>query len=129
MTVSERRTIDDLLAESRTDLERLDPQQTMDAQRAGALVVDIRPIHQRQASGVIAGALQIDRNVLEWRLDPASGGAIPEADLRAHVVIVCQQAYASSLAVSTLRRLGMHRATDLTGGVDAWAEQGLPLKD
>jgi len=126
--VSEPQTIDELLEASRVGMHRLDPQQTLDALRAGALVVDIRPVQQREGTGTIKGAIQIDRTVLEWRLDPASSAALTEADHDAHVVLICQQGYASSLAADTLRSLGVHRATDLAGGVDAWLQQGLPLE-
>ena len=37
------------------------------------------PVEQRRRDGEIPGALLIDRNVLEWRLDPASDARIPEA--------------------------------------------------
>jgi rhodanese-related sulfurtransferase len=36
------------------------------------------------------------------------------------VVLVCDEGYASSLAAATLRELGLHRATDLAGGFQAW---------
>jgi len=128
VTVSKRATIDDVLAEVRTGLKRLDPLEAHEAQRAGALLVDIRPVQQRNASGSIPGSVQIDLTVLEWRLDPAGEAALPLADLDAHIVVVCQEGYSSSLAAASLQRIGLHRATDLAGGVDAWVEQGLPVE-
>jgi rhodanese-related sulfurtransferase len=35
-------------------------------------------------------------------------------------VLVCNEGYASSLAAATLQQLGLHRATDLAGGYQAW---------
>ncbi len=85
-----------------------------------ALIVDIRPVDQRRRDGELAGALVIDRNVLEWRLDPTSPDRIPEAiGPDREVVIVCNEGYASSLAAASLQRLGLHRATDLDGGIQA----------
>jgi rhodanese-related sulfurtransferase len=63
--------------------------------------------------------------VLEWRLDPTCPHRIPEAvswDVR--VVVVCRHGYSSSLAAASLRAMGLHRATDLTGGVEAWLAAG-----
>jgi len=88
---------------------------------AGALVVDTRPSEQRHRDGDLPGALVIDRNVLEWRLDPTSPHrikAMTGPDRR--IIIVCDQGYSSSLAAATLRRLGLERATDLIGGFQAW---------
>ena len=91
------------------------------------MLVDIRPIAQRSAEGEIPGALIVDRNVLEWRLDPASSARLPEADdYDRQIVIVCAEGYASSLAAATLQDLGLHRATDLIGGYRAWRVAGLP---
>jgi len=89
----------------------------------GALVVDIRPVHQREADGQIAGAVVIDRNVLEWRLDPSSDHRLPVASRTRAVVVVCNEGYASSLAAATLCELGLD-ATDLDGGMKAWISSG-----
>ena len=90
---------------------------------SGALVVDIRPSELRNRDGEIPGALIIDRNVLEWRLDPTSPHRCAEAaELGPDVtiVLVCNEGYASSLAASTLRDIGLSAATDLDGGYQAW---------
>jgi rhodanese-related sulfurtransferase len=91
-------------------------------------VVDTRTEAQRQRQGELPGAVVIDRTVLEWRLDPAGDARIPEAtgyDLE--VVVVCRQGYSSSLAAASLRAVGLFRATDLDGGVEAWLAAGLPM--
>ena len=97
--------------------------------RDGALLVDIRPQAQRAAEGEVPGALIIERNVLEWRLDPASDARLPEAgsyDLR--VIVMCSAGYTSSLAAASLQDLGLSAATDLVGGFQAWARAGLPVQ-
>ena len=121
-------SITDLLAEARTSLRRLSPAEAVDAARRGALLVDIRPFELRIRDGVIPGSLVIDRNVLEWRLDPACRDRTPE--MTSHditVVIVCDEGYASSLAAATLQQLGVGRATDLIGGFQAWRAAGLSI--
>jgi rhodanese-related sulfurtransferase len=121
--------IDELLERVRTGLERVGPQEAFAAARAGdALLVDIRYAALRERDGLIPGALVVERNELEWRLDPLGSHRAPEAvshDLR--VVVVCNEGYASSLAAASLHQLGLHRATDLIGGFQAWKAQGLPV--
>lgn len=115
--------IDRLLEDRREQLDRVAPADLAREFAAGALVVDTRPVEQRRRDGVLPGAVVIDRNVLEWRLDPTSPFCIPEvtsSDLR--VIVVCDEGYSSSLAAATLRQLGLGRATDLVGGYQAWAE-------
>jgi rhodanese-related sulfurtransferase len=114
--------IDRLLAEDRNGLERVAVEDLEEELTAGALVVDMRPVEQRSRDGELPGALVVDRNVLEWRLDPTSPHRLPEADARRRVILVCNEGYASSLAAATLRRLGLDDATDLDGGFQAWLE-------
>ena len=118
--------IDAVLAASRVGVRRLTPVELAAAR--GALVVDTRTEAQRRRQGELPGAVVIDRTVLEWRLDPVGEHRIPEAtgyDLQ--VVVVCRQGYSSSLAAASLRSIGLHRATDLEGGVEAWIAAGLPM--
>ncbi|MFS8202320.1 rhodanese-like domain-containing protein [Streptomyces sp. CWNU-52B] len=121
--------IDELLERVRADLDRVTAEAAHDAARAGeALLVDIRYAALRERDGLIPGALVVERNELEWRLDPQGSHRAPEAtshDLR--VVVVCNEGYASSLAAVSLRQLGLHRATDLVGGFQAWRSAGLPV--
>jgi rhodanese-related sulfurtransferase len=122
------RTIGEILAQARGHLKRLGPQQAYDAMRAGALLVDIRPQAQRAAEGQVPGALVVERNVLEWRLDPASDARLPEAaGYGRQVIVICSEGYASSLAAVSLQDLGLANATDVAGGFRAWAGAGLPV--
>lgn len=119
--VTQSSAIDALLSEARAGLDRVQPWELTAEMAAGALVVDLRPAEQRQRDGDLPGAVVIDRNVLEWRLDPTSQHRIPEADdAGLRVVLVCNEGFSSSLAAATLRRLGLARATDLVGGFQAW---------
>jgi rhodanese-related sulfurtransferase len=112
-----------LLETARKGLDRVQPADLASEIAAGALVVDIRPIEQRHRDGDLPGALTIDRNILEWRLDPTSPDHIPEvADAGRRIILVCNEGYSSSLAAATLRQLGLERACDLIGGFQAWKE-------
>ena len=122
-------TIDDLLTTARARLRRVDPERAVAAVRDGALLVDIRASEIRRRDGELPGALVVDRNVLEWRLDPASPHRLPEVTSHDQVVIlVCAEGYASSLAAATLQDLGLRNATDLDGGFAAWAARGLAVR-
>ena len=123
-----RRSINQVLAEARSRLCRVDPHQADAEMGAGALLVDIRPQAQRAAEGEVPGALRIERNVLEWRFDPASDSRLPQArGYETRVIIMCSAGYTSSLAAASLQDLGLANATDLAGGFQAWAATGLPV--
>ena len=122
------RSIDEVLSEARGRLSRVSPEDARARQLAGALLVDIRYELLRRQDGVIPGALIVERNELEWRLDPLCDYRLPQA---AHhdldVLVLCNEGYASSLAAVGLHELGLHRATDVIGGFQAWSAAGLPV--
>jgi rhodanese-related sulfurtransferase len=119
--------VDQLLARARQRLQRLDPAQAATAVAGGAVLVDIRPQEYRDREGALPGALVVERNVLEWRLDPTCPDRLPIARPDLLVIVVCNEGYASSLAAAGLQNLGLSRATDLIGGYRGWRAAGLPV--
>jgi len=121
MTDSSATGVERRLAEARSRLRRVVPEDLASAVAAGALVVDIRPEAIRIAEGEMPGAVVLERNVLEWRLDPTGADRIPEAsDPDRPVVLFCNEGYQSSLAAAALQDLGRRGATDLIGGYRGW---------
>jgi rhodanese-related sulfurtransferase/mannose-6-phosphate isomerase-like protein (cupin superfamily) len=122
-------SIEQVLSAARARLRRLSPDETYDAvAKTEAILVDIRPEGQRTTEGSIAGALVVERNVLEWRFDPASSARLPVAtDHDIPVIVFCSEGYTSSLAAAALQDLGLWRATDMVGGFHAWRAMGLPI--
>ena len=122
--------VEELLEEARAGLERLTPEQTLAAMRSGdAVVVDIREEERRLRDGRVPGAVEIARNVLEWRCAPESEWRDERiCDPGARVVVMCNEGYQSSLAAANLKRLGLERATDMDGGFQRWLAEGLPVE-
>jgi rhodanese-related sulfurtransferase len=119
--------VDRLLAKARHRLSRVDPGQAQQVLRDGGWLIDIRPAAQRAVFGEVPGALIVERNDLEWRLDPQGSHRLPGAeDADRTVVVMCQEGYASSLAAASLISLGRANSTDLDGGFAAWKAAGLP---
>lgn len=121
-------TVDELLAEARSGIERLGPEEAASAMSAGAVLVDIRSESQRERDGIVPGSVFIPRNMLEWRCAPSSewrDGRV--SDPLRRLIIMCDEGYQSSLAAANLKRLGLERATDLAGGFQAWRSGGLPV--
>ncbi len=112
-------TIDELLAEARAKLDRVRAEDLSDEVAKGAILIDARPIEERQRDGDLEGAIVIDRNVLEWRLAPSSEHRIVDVEPEQRVIVVCTDGYQSSLAAANLQRLGLLGATDLIGGYRA----------
>jgi rhodanese-related sulfurtransferase len=122
--------VDELLAEARANLERLTPSESFEAMQGGdAVIVDIRDERQREHDGRVPGAVEIARNVLEWRCGPDCewrDGRVSDPSLL--LVVMCSEGYQSSLAAANLQRLGLARATDMDGGFQRWRADGLPVE-
>ncbi|MCP2299157.1 Rhodanese-related sulfurtransferase [Nocardia amikacinitolerans] len=119
-------TIDQMLDNAREQIDRIYAFELPAALARGAILVDIRPQAQREREGTLPGALVIERNVLEWRLDPTSSARLAlAADHDVEWIVVCSEGYTSSLAAASLQQLGLHRATDLIGGYQALKAAGL----
>ena len=115
-----------LVREARARLRRLEPWEAAAALEQWAVLVDIRPAVQRATEGEVPGALVVDRNVLEWRLDPTGADRLPLAHRDLHVIVLDSEGVGSSLAAVALQDVGVHRATDVVGGYLAWRAAGLP---
>ncbi|MGN6253728.1 MAG: rhodanese-like domain-containing protein [Solirubrobacterales bacterium] len=121
-------TVEELLAQARAEIDRLSPAEAHTAAREGDLLIDIRPLEQRRRDGLVPGTIVVQRNVLEWRLDPGGEHRDPTlARLDRRVILICDEGYQSSLAAVTLRRFGLE-ACDVIGGVQEWKAEGLPLE-
>lgn len=120
-------SVDELLADARAHLTRVNPEDALRAMTRGAVLVDIRSESQRARDGLLPDSVFVPRNVLQWRLDPASSHAASElASSGRTVILICDEGYQSSLAAATLRRFGVD-ATDVIGGFRAWRDAGLPI--
>lgn len=121
-------TVEDLLAEAQAEIDRLTPAEAHLAEQEGDLLIDIRPVEQRRRDGLVPGAAIVDRNVLEWRLDPDGEHRNPQLARRdRRVILICNEGYQSVLAAATLLRFGLD-ACDVIGGVQEWMAAGLPLE-
>jgi rhodanese-related sulfurtransferase len=121
------RTIDEMLAAARARLLRLTPPEAFREWSGGGMLIDIRPAAQRAVDGEVPGSAVVERNHLEWRLDPCCDARLPWVTGYHHrIIVICQEGYTSSLAAASLQDLGMHRATDVIGGFRAWRALGLP---
>ncbi len=119
--------VERLVTAARVGMQRVRPGDLAAEVEAGALVVDTRPLEQRRRDGELPGAVVVDRNVLEWRLDPTCPHRLAEAgDPTRRVIVVCNEGFSSSLAAASLRQLGLSRATDLVDGFQGWVRAARP---
>ncbi len=123
------KTAEELLAKARRHIDRLTPEQTLEAMHAGAVLVDTRTESDRRNEGTIAGAVAVADSVLEWRADPADDAADPRLTTGARLIVMCNDGYSSSFKADHLRKLGHRHPADVIGGYRAWKLLGLPVEE
>lgn len=85
-----------------------------------AVLLDVRTPQEFQA-GHLRGAHNLELDRLESQI----ARAFPDKD--AHLVVYCHSGNRSSFAVSILERMGYSHLVNVTGGIAAWADEGLPV--
>ena len=123
-----RRNVNDVLSAAQARIDRLTPTQASERMRDGWMLVDVRAADLRERHGWIPGSVHAPLDVLEWRVDPASGHQEPGlAGREERLILMCHEGFSSSLAAVRLRELGYANTTDVIGGFTAWAAAGLPV--
>jgi rhodanese-related sulfurtransferase len=124
-----RRTVNDALVAAQARLRRVTPEQAAERMRDGWTLVDVRAGDLRTRDGQIPGAVHAPLNVLEWRVDPASGRQEPAlAGKEDRLILFCHEGYSSSLAAVRLHELGYTNTSDVVGGFSVWSKAGLPVE-
>ncbi len=123
-------TMKDLVADARSRVGAVSPQEAENAARKGDLILDVREPAELKKDGRIAGALHIPRGVLETRADATAQTAEARlTDLRGsgRVHVLCASGGRAALAADTLRRMG-YDADLIEGGLGGWKSAGLPVE-
>ena len=122
-----------MIAAARSVANEVPPDAAREALDGGAvkLVVDVREPEEFR-EGHVPDAVNIPRGLLEIRADPASPSADASlsAERSARVLVYCTKGPGarSLFAARTLMDMGYENVDVLAGGLNAWAEAGLPVE-
>ncbi|MEM8905067.1 MAG: rhodanese-like domain-containing protein [Actinomycetota bacterium] len=124
-----RRTVNDMVAEAKTEIEELSVEQLRAEMTAGTCtVIDIRDIRERVQMGSIPGAISEPRGMLEFWFDPESpyyrGHGFDE-----RFVFYCAGGMRSALATKVIQDLGFTDVAHLEAGFGGWQEAGEEIED
>jgi rhodanese-related sulfurtransferase len=128
-TIGTGTTAAQLVAEAKARVENLSPATVAaEMETGGVLLVDLREPEERQANGVIPGAIHAPRGMLEFYADPTSAYHRAEFDPERRTILQCASGGRSALAAAMLQDLGYTRVAHLDGGLKAWKEAGLTVE-
>jgi rhodanese-related sulfurtransferase len=92
-----------------------------------ALLVDVRDAPELMQLGMLKGAVNISRGMLEFRADPYGSYYNPEFRAERPVVLYCASGGRSALAGKTLREMGYAEVYNL-GGFKQATDSGFPTE-
>ena len=129
MSATTATTAAQLVAEAKGRIENVSPEAVAAEMATGdAVLIDLREPEERQANGVIPGAIHAPRGMLEFYADPTSAYHRPEFDPERRTILHCASGGRSALAADVLQGLGYGRVAHLDGGLKAWKEAGLAVE-
>lgn len=117
-------SVKEMMEDANAVVPRVTPTVAADMIAKGeVLVVDVRDAAEVQASGKVAGAVNVPRGLLEFRADPASPSHDQNFDKDKTIILYCASGGRSALSGKTLKDLGYEKVYNL-GGFKDWADSG-----
>ncbi len=116
------KTAHDLVLAAKSQCTEVPVQEAPAAVLAADVVIDVRE-PEEYAAGHLAGAVNIPRGVLEFRLSGTP--ALEKRDL--NVVLYCKTSGRAALAAVAMQSMGYLNVVSVAGGFEAWAAAGQPV--
>ena len=91
--------------------------------KGNTLVVDVRDGTEVAATGKVAGAVHVQRGLLEFKADPAAPSLDKNFSKDKTIIVYCASGGRSALSGKTLKDLGYDKVFNL-GGFKDWADSG-----
>ena len=117
-----------MVAEAKSRVENVTPDQLEKEMADGAVVVDLRDGEELAAAGKIPGSIHVSRGLLEFKADPAHPYHVEGLDPDKRVILHCASGGRSALAAETLSEMGYTNVAHMDGGFTAWSEAGKPTE-
>jgi rhodanese-related sulfurtransferase len=119
----------DLVKEAKTQIENLTPAQVKaELEKGNVTLIDVREPEELK-NGEIAGAINAPRGMLEFYADSTTPYYKPVFDKSKRIILHCASGGRSALAAATLKQMGYENVAHLDGGLKAWKEAEMPVKD
>lgn len=127
------KTVTQMVGEAEAEVPGIAPEEARRRLRENpeTLVVDVRDLANRRASGMVEGAIAVSVGTLPFAADTE----VPEdwrdprlQDRSRPVITVCDLGPMSAMAAKTLKDMGFTDVAYLEGGTEAWKEAGFPTQ-
>ena len=122
------KTANEFLEEANAVVPRISPEAGIEKHKAGGSVfVDVRDSGDIAKTGTIAGAVLVNRGMMEFRADETHPLHDPNLKKDADIVLVCGAGGQAALSGKTLVDMGYQSVSNV-GGIAAWKDAGGPME-
>jgi rhodanese-related sulfurtransferase len=127
------KTVMQMVGEAQAAVPAISPEEARRRRQEdpNTLIVDVRDVSNRRASGMVEGAIAVSSGSLPFVADTE----VPEdwrdprlQDRSRPVITVCDLGPMSAMAAKTLKDMGFQDVAYLEGGTQAWKDAGLPTQ-
>ena len=127
------KTFTQMVNEAQAEVPGISPEEAQRRLREDrrTLIVDVRDLANRRASGMAAGAIPISSGTLPIAADtelPEDWRDARLQDRSTPVITVCDLGPMSAIAAKTLKDMGFTDVSYVEGGTQAWKDAGLPTE-
>ncbi|MDM7943046.1 MAG: rhodanese-like domain-containing protein [Hydrogenophaga sp.] len=116
------KTAHDLVLAAKTQCREVSIEDAQAALLSADVIIDVREADE-YASGHIAGAINLPRGLLEFKL--SGNPALEPRDL--NVVLYCKTSGRAALAAASMQSMGYLNVVSIAGGMDAWLAASKPV--
>ena len=121
------RSMQEIIQEAYNEIPQIKPEEALDMQKNGALIIDTREINELAMTGKIKDAVHIPRGLIEFQNKETNPNGVNGFTKDKKIILYCAAGARAALAGKALKDLGFNYVYNL-GGFPDWLNAGLPVE-
>ena len=121
------RSMQEIIQEAYNEVTQIKPEEALDMQNNGALIIDTREINELAMTGKIKDAVHIPRGLIEFQNKETNPNGVNGFTKDKKIILYCAAGARAALAGKALKDLGFSSVYNL-GGFPDWVNAGFPVE-
>ncbi|MDB4247175.1 rhodanese-like domain-containing protein, partial [Hyphomicrobiales bacterium] len=117
----------EIIQEAYNEIPQINPEEALEMQNNGALIIDTRESNELAMTGKIKGAVHIPRGLIEFQNKETNPNGVDGFTKDKKIILYCAAGARAALAGKALKDLGFSSVYNL-GGFPDWINSGLPVE-
>lgn len=121
------KSMQEIIQEAYNEIPQINPEEALEMQNNGALIIDTRESNELTMTGKIKGAVHIPRGLIEFQNKETNPNGVDGFTKDKKIILYCAAGARAALAGKALKDLGFSSVYNL-GGFPDWINSGLPVE-